>query len=57
MNRPPKPPLTRIVERGAGSSPHICPKCGSTMKRTGWFGWFGNLKCIQPLCGFEQNDK
>ncbi len=43
---PPKPPCSRIIKEGAIG---ICPKCGSSVKRS-FFGLGRVLGCIQPEC-------
>ena len=49
--KPPKPPLNRLI-REPRCFFTICPKCGSSMKRTKLF-FFGKKKCIHPECGYE----
>ena len=57
----PTPPLTRYLRDPGWYYTTICPKCNSTMVKS---GWFSNLftrpkvkrgyKCINPDCGYEK---
>jgi len=47
---PPASPLSRMLREGGTCG--ICPKCGSSLKRTKIF--FGKKKCIHPECGWAK---
>lgn len=46
----PKEPLNRILREEGGHG--TCEKCGSSMLRIKWWGFFGPKKCIHPKCGY-----
>jgi len=51
--RPPKPPLTRMLNENKSCG--TCPKCGSSLeKKTKWIFFTGSVKCINPRCNYKQ---
>jgi hypothetical protein len=44
----PQPPPNRLILESDGLPSHLCPRCGSSLKRKYMF--FRTKKCIQPLC-------
>ena len=44
---PPTPPLDRIMKDGCTK---ICKHCGSSVERTGFFGLFGEMLCVNKNC-------
>ena len=46
-DRPPAPPLMRVMREGGGN---LCTNCNSTSSRLGFMGWVGELSCDNIKC-------